>query len=457
MSSTITTKLSADNSDYKSVLADTERHTGKIIGQIGHHFTSARFLAHTIATAIGLNFEEIAKGLARMVTGVTEEEEASLKELVTLSDQLRERTIKDMHDAQTGQKLYNTLLMERVRLDKEYRDAQNDDTTKGTKDRIRLTLELKDKDREIVEFNKKAAEEEAKYNKELQDDVAEGLEHERKKKEEIGKATISGLEQAVDLDEKLSEQKTATLSIEDQLVQRQREKTELEMTQKTTVKGSTDDKELQVKLNEKNNEITKLGLEIAEKTAAAEAKLAASTKEAATANDDFVSSMGELFADAMKVIDAWTGFTGSIGSKGRGDNQLSDAELQRKIGNVRRDIFGREAANSTAAGGAYYNPSAPGTDILLEAQRASLQQALAEMRLREDVRRNAGAFGNNAAFQQYSGLTDQRFQDILRGGPGDATQQLVATLKELNTRLQKGIITVPMPDLNQDLLQTGNG
>lgn len=123
-------------------------------------------------------------------------------------------------------------------------------------------------------------------------------------------------------------------------------------------------------------------------------------------------------------IAKWKDLKIAIDSTGRGDRDLSDRELARKQAEIRKDISLREAALLTS-GGVFTGASAQ--DPFLSAQRSNLGQLLAEQQLRQKVRREAGFFGEDAAFARNPGLTEQRFRQILEGrGPANDERFLTA-------------------------------
>lgn len=142
------------------------------------------------------------------------------------------------------------------------------------------------------------------------------------------------------------------------------------------------------------------------------------------------------------MIDQWTGFTQLITSTGRGDRELSDRELERKIANLRQDIFQRTTASNLAS--ASIGGGVGGYDPLLGAQQSNLQQTLAEVNLRRNVRQRAGALGEDAAFAQFSGLTEQRFREILQGIDTTSTGKLASAIDKLNQRLDQPLQTISL-------------
>jgi hypothetical protein len=146
--------------------------------------------------------------------------------------------------------------------------------------------------------------------------------------------------------------------------------------------------------------------------------LAASTRQAAAE---------EKIGDVIESnIAKWEQFTGAINSFGRGDRELSDRELQRKIQNLNDDIFRRQLNTQN---GSY--------DFFLSPQKSNLAQALAEQKLRDRVRRDVSAFGEDRAFQMNDGLTEQRFAEITRGL--NDSEKTVKALDQLRINQERGL------------------
>jgi hypothetical protein len=112
-------------------------------------------------------------------------------------------------------------------------------------------------------------------------------------------------------------------------------------------------------------------------------------------------------------VAAWKDFVATIESVGRGDRELSDRELRRKINEISSDIATRQAS-SLLAGGLFIGNGVSSADPFINLQKSNLAQALAEQRLREETRRNVEFFGRDRAFQMFGG-TEQRFESILQG------------------------------------------
>lgn len=163
------------------------------------------------------------------------------------------------------------------------------------------------------------------------------------------------------------------------------------------------------------------------------------TKQINLLNNGVVPAV-EAVVDAEKKVTAEKKKQYDIAVKqtGRGDQELSDRELQRKITNISRDI----AARSAGLLGGWGGPTALGSlqDGMIAPQSIERNQARAELDFRSQVRRVAANQGEGAAFSQFPGLSEQRLREILQTAPG--TRDVVDELKTLNGQLKRGIPTV---------------
>jgi len=126
-------------------------------------------------------------------------------------------------------------------------------------------------------------------------------------------------------------------------------------------------------------------------------------------------------------IEKWREFVGVINSVGRGDKDLSDAEIEKKIANINRELAQRRGASL----GRYQGQAGtPNYDFFGVAQQSNLANALAEQRLREQTRRNVQAFGEERAFQLFDDSA-ARFEQVLRGYQ-TSQDKVTSALEKLN-------------------------
>jgi hypothetical protein len=332
--SEVSTRLSADNSQYRSVMnqsADVADKAGKSIMKK----LDIRAGMMAVAAAVGFNLQNIAEGLARMIIGFSSATEQALDELVISTGKAA--------DAQER-------LLEKTRA-----------RIKGERDEQRKA----------------------------EDQTEDVLQNAMRREEERLRKVASDRKKLAD-------------------------------------EAATDDDVVWYKQQARIEAEKKLQLDKIEEVKAAE--LAAS-EEAARVEE---ARIAEKF---KSMIDQWKNFTGIITSSGRGDKELTDRELQRKIANIQNDIFQRQVAS----------PGQP--DFFLEPQKNNLRQTVAEMDLRNTTRRNASAFGEDRAFAM-SGLTEQRFREILQGIDTTSTGKLASAIDKLNQRLDQPLKTIDMTPVN---------
>lgn len=425
--SEISTRLSADNSEYRSVMNQTIDVTDKGAKAILKKL-DLRAGVGAIAAAIGFNLQSIAEGIGRLVTGVSKEEEEALRQLATLSDQVASRSIAASRAKLSAEQQYQLALQDQARLQASIdgnRGRTAEQQVQLAKDKLALldaeasanSLLLKIEQERTTLAAQRTREDQLirdatlKANREI---AEEKLKFER----DIAEATKHGLEKSVALDEQLWRQRIDRLPTEEKINALERERRELLEVQKTTVKGSNDFKELQLKLGSLDNEIARERLDLAERTASAEKQVTEEKRNQV-----------------------------EIGNIGRGDTRLSDRELERKIQQLQSDVGARSSAVfqgglGKAGAGANYDP-------LLGVQQSYLQQAIGEADLRAKVRRDVSTFGESRAFAMNSGLTETRFKEIVSGlSDGEKT---VRALDDLRIKQEKGLqaIAAQLAALNQ--------
>lgn len=171
----ISVKLNGDNSNFKRMMDDSSQAAGTIAGQIAKKF-ELKDIGKTMATALGLNIQNMAEQVARFFTGMTKEEEEAYKKLEQLSTQAADASIKNMRAMLTEEQRYISAIQDRDRLQ-----------------------------REVASFVvKTGADQETLYKKQiqLQERIGETLAYEKKQRDEIAKANEAADKQAISYAEK---------------------------------------------------------------------------------------------------------------------------------------------------------------------------------------------------------------------------------------------------------------
>lgn len=198
----IKAKLGLDISGFEKGLAGARRGIGELTRETGKKLFDLKDVGRTLATALGLNLQSIAEGVARLVTGFSKEQEQALNDLVNSTERAaaaqeaalnaakrdREKTLEDiaakeeeyrrskLTDDERANELGNRLgeiLTERAKLEKQ--GAQ------GGMVYLRLKNEQLDIEKELREI-------EAKKQKQEQSAIDEAKRRESELEEERQKA-----------------------------------------------------------------------------------------------------------------------------------------------------------------------------------------------------------------------------------------------------------------------------
>lgn len=378
-------RFSADNSNFRSVARQTEdvaAKTGKSILKK----LDVRAGVSALAVALGVNMQSIAEGLARLVTGFSKDEEKRLEDLVAST-------------AKAADKQERALAKARDRAEKEREAA-------GERELAQMKLVSDARQEAIkneVEMEKRLRQ--SAYDRQVAADQA----HMDAVRENIELLTLEAkAKRGLTLEEA---ERLKFLREQTKEIARQQEITTLLSLNKRTPEEET---RLQILL--KQSDAYKAQL-------ATVGQITAETKK-----------QGE---EILSNIAAWDKFVVKVSRSGRGDPQLTDRELERKLAAIQQDIFSREMRQRETGGydGALY---------FQQLERSGVQ---GELNLRRDVRRSASAFGEEAAFRQFPGLTEQRFREILQGIDTSSTGKLASAIDKLNQRLDAPLLATLKPSV----------
>lgn len=407
MANEIGVRLTGDASQFRSTLRQAEREASKFGSSLGKRLFDARSLGTSLATALGLNIQNIAEGVARLATGVSKEEEANLKRLADLSTQIADRNIANNKKRLSDEQQYQLALLEQERINRRIADNRGKtsaEIAKRMEDELALANSIAESDALSLKIRQEKAKEQDRIAKMLEGAKKQAAEGDKRFAEEVQR----GLERSVALDEEINRQRTESLPLEERLLALEKEKRELIEVQKLAVKGSNDYKELQIRINDQNLAIEKTQAEIAERKLRAE--------------EATVAALEEQEAVQIRIV-------------GRGQKDLSDRELDRKINTLKKAIAQGQTGLAARPSGV---GNLSGYDPLLSMQQVDLQKAIEERQLRERTRRSVAILGEERAFAR-SGLSEQRFTDIIRG-----TEESVKLLREIRDQQRNGLRVLPM-------------
>lgn len=100
----------------RDAVGEAARFGSDIGGQVGKKLFEFRDVGQAVATALGLNLVSIAENVARMVTGMSKEEEKAFNDLAAVSDRVAEASLRNMRATLTAEQRYQLALQERDRL-----------------------------------------------------------------------------------------------------------------------------------------------------------------------------------------------------------------------------------------------------------------------------------------------------------------------------------------------------
>jgi hypothetical protein len=115
--SNISARLSADNSNFRSVM-DQSATVAEKAGQRMGRGLDIRGAVSAMAVAVGLNIQNLAQQLARAFTGMSKEAEEAIKGLEASSRRAAEANIANMRSMASEEAKYQLLLLERERIQK---------------------------------------------------------------------------------------------------------------------------------------------------------------------------------------------------------------------------------------------------------------------------------------------------------------------------------------------------
>ena len=356
-----------------------------------------------------------------------------MKKVAEISTLVADRTIKAMHERLSLQDQYQTAINEQASLERKIADNVYSSAVKQA-EREADKLALLDKQAEVKALGAKVDEENYKKidarlesEKKLAESIAkikkDDADAEAKRLKEIGEENLAYYKEGLRLDKQLHDQKLAGLTTEQRIATLNKEIASLKKEQKGYDKDSNEYKALQAKIGEKSVEV--------------QGELATLTERTAKAEQDVADAAAA--AEKKKAAEAKAYQQTTLESTGRGNEQLSDREIQRKIDAIKKDILARQVA-------AGYAPTTVGLgsggyDPFLEAQKSNLFNAQNQLNLRRDVRQTAATQGESAAFARFGNLSEAQFREIIQG---NNTTGLLTEIRDLFKNGQARVINAPI-------------
>ena len=462
-------RLGADNSQFRSVAAETEAAGGKLFDSLSHKFTNFKALGHALATGLGLNIEKIAENVARFVTGVTKAEEEQLKSLSEASEKLADSVIKNIRARSTEEQKYTQALQKNAEL-----QIKADDLAGKGQEKSQAFYEIRRAQEEYIatiqEHERKAKEEDAKKADAYLKKTIESAEaiHQKEieslevnKRVAILKLEIKDLQVAlasgvlseqnataltVNLEARKKELAEAQIAIKKASTISEKETHEFLVLQSKLIAGLLTPADrarydilvLQTKELKIQAEIdTLLAIPAKERTIEEQARLRTlytqdeviqkqiATKQALIATIKAqAEAEGKVTAEITKQVEL-TKIQISNKSDGRTDAQLTDAQIQEKISNLKKQVFDTQ---SSQGGNQWLQ------DILINTLQGQANAAQSELSERLRFRNVVNSVGEERALASVSAFDQDRYKGYI--SDPDSQTKLVNGIQDLNQRLE---------------------
>lgn len=431
MADNILLSLGLKTTNFQKGLQEASVAAATAAGKIAGKF-DFKSVGTTLATALGLNLQNVAEQVARWFTGVSKEAEQQMQELAAISDQVAERQAARFRARMTEEQKYGEA--KKAAASAEQAMADNQQRTQA--DLLRLEqdkLRWVNARTEIEAYERKQAEAERAASQKW---IESSRENFRKLEEERGKARQARYDFEVESGErhrKEVEENAEILTLQAKSLHglTEQEKERLEILKK------------QVQLRDNEQQIMSL-LTLNSRTPEEEALLQRLIQQSAVLGTQ-IDQKGRLVdktKDQVKTEEEVLRIRTQITRIGREDEALSDRELDRKIDLLQADISSREIALRGSAGLAGTSPSDP----LLQIQQQSLARATQQRDYRTQVRNSVSFFGEDAAFKQFPQLTEQELSEIMRTATDSSRQ--TELLRDIARTLDQPRTD---PDLNQKI------
>jgi hypothetical protein len=271
MANEIGVRLTGENSEFRSMLnrsvADAEKFSGDLASKVAGKLTGMRDVSTAVATALGINIQNIAENIARFFSGMSKAEEEAFKRLEQVTTQVADTNIKNMRALLTEEQRYQLNLQDREKLIQQIANAE-------TKTAVQL---LKQKEAEL----------------QLAQKSAEIQQHELKLTEERRKAFEDTVKVQITANEKLFQAQIASLETEQKIAVIKETIVGMQEVLASGVLSENNAKQVTLTLQERKN------LLVAEEAKAAE-KLAKIQEESRKEEAKFFNEKSKLQFEALK-------------------------------------------------------------------------------------------------------------------------------------------------------------
>lgn len=240
----LTVKLGADTSEFRGQVQAAANSVanslgtgagtsagGKFIAAFENRLLNARQLSTALATALGLNIQSIAEKAARLITGVSKEEEESLKRMAILSEKLSEVTKKNNQDRLAEEDLLRVKRLELGQLQAKLA-ANEAQTNEERANAYQTQIEIQEKELEVRKLanslRDKGFEEDLKWFHRVEDIKKAAAKEDADKMRKMGEEDAAWYKKKVAQEQELKELKLQAMKPEERVIELQKERLDLE-------------------------------------------------------------------------------------------------------------------------------------------------------------------------------------------------------------------------------------
>lgn len=446
MAGEISVRLTGDSSNFRTTMEEAATAFGNTTEKLEHHLLGTRAIASAIGTSLGLHFGEIAQNVARLVLGFSEEEEKALKEIGKIGEETANVYEETYKKRRTAAEEIKQLSIEQARLYQHLNELQSDHYVsewvensvevitkrkKTAEEEVDIAntlhkLSLNDRDLRVAALQvQKDQTEEVKKTAEEDAKAATALEKQTKQNTKVSEEYQNLLEKGVKENlrflelqakgrDRLTDSEAKEIKILEQGYNIRQNQAEIEKALKVPLDERTDKQKEHLRL-----------LEVQKVQLAAQLGIISSIVVANTDNATAAAQVTDEYEKQLEAQRKLAAITISNKSDGRDNTQLTDAELQEKLSNLKSQV-----ANTLASQG--------GNDwlkqILISTLSGQAAQAQNELTTRFQFRTNVAGFGKDVALSGVSAFEQQRFQGYIT--TPDATAKISGGIDQLNQRLE---------------------
>jgi hypothetical protein len=416
-----------------------ESFAAKLTDKVADKIVGLRDVSTAVATALGINIENIAQNLARFVSAMSKETEEAFKKIATESDTTTSLLLRQLEKRRSTEQNLVVVQKEAARLQAEHAqtaekivESQEKSksklldilsvtgslgalltkvglTWKSSEESTKLIAENTERSKKLQEDAIKTDELQAKLDaerlaigtKNFERIMQQGQEEARNAKERE-KEEQDAINRQERLQGRLEKARFDALTTTQQITVLEESRVNLTENIALAESDSEESLEMQVDLIEVNNKLTELRVTQAKEVLTAEEKVTEEKEKQAKAAAEELKKRTQIVQNTY----------------GSADKDLSDRELAEKAGNLQKQLSGARAANDS---GAFF-----------------FEKKLAEVNFeigRRSAFRNDYARIGDKAFNRYSAFDEETLRNYIRPEDERRAQQQADAIFDIQQRL----------------------